>query len=216
MRHSVRLRELVKSALRGFATVLVLPCLVWFRVCSALFKGRRDQVLQGVSQFLALIPGVLGSYLRVAFYRRVFLGVGADVFIGFGTIFATPEVRIGNRVYIGPFCNIGHVDFGEDVLLGSNVTILSGNLQHGFDRLDIPINQQPGTYERVDVGADCWLGNGAIVMAAIGDRAIVAAGAVVTKPVSMGDIVGGNPARHIKSRLPARDVSSLSGTVQSP
>ena len=63
-----------------------------------------------------------------------------------------------------------------------------------------PIKQQGGTFHKVTIGSNCWIGNGAIVMADIGDGSIVAAGSVVTEPVPKKAIVGGNPARLIKQR----------------
>jgi phosphonate metabolism protein (transferase hexapeptide repeat family) len=57
----------------------------------------------------------------------------------------------------------------------------------------------------VTIGNDVWIGHGAIVLAgrSIGDGAVIAAGAVVTKDVAPYTIVGGNPARPIRQRFPA-------------
>jgi phosphonate metabolism protein (transferase hexapeptide repeat family) len=57
---------------------------------------------------------------------------------------------------------------------------------------------------RVDIGNDVWIGHGAIVLPGrkIGDGAVVAAGAIVTKDVAPYTIVAGNPARFIKRRFP--------------
>jgi phosphonate metabolism protein (transferase hexapeptide repeat family) len=57
---------------------------------------------------------------------------------------------------------------------------------------------------RVILGNDVWIGHGAIVLPGrrIGDGAVVAAGAIVTKDVPAYAIVGGNPARVIKARFP--------------
>lgn len=93
------------------------------------------------------------------------------------------------------------MDFGEDVLVGSNVTILSGKRQHGFERTDLPINLQPGEYQRVRIGDDCWLGNGSIIMAPIASHSIVAAGAVVAGPNSDGTVIAGNPATVVRNRF---------------
>jgi acetyltransferase-like isoleucine patch superfamily enzyme len=55
----------------------------------------------------------------------------------------------------------------------------------------------------VEIGNDVWIGYGVTILAGvrIGDGAIVAAGAVVTKDVEPYDIVGGVPAKHIKHRF---------------
>lgn len=195
----------IKVLVRVVALLVVSPVLAWYWLSSGLRPSGRDEVLQAASQLLALLPGKTGSYLRVAFYSRVFNDVGSDCYVGFGTIFATPEITLGDRVYIGPFCNIGHVDIGNDVLLGSNVTILSGKHQHHTDRLDVPMNRQGGTYARVGIGDDCWLGNASIVMAGIEEHSVVAAGAVVTKPVARGSVVAGSPARVLRNRLEGGD-----------
>ena len=58
-------------------------------------------------------------------------------------------------------------------------------------------------YIGVDIGNDVWIGSNVVIMGGInvGDGAIIAAGAVVTKDVEPYSIVGGNPARHIKYRF---------------
>ena len=58
---------------------------------------------------------------------------------------------------------------------------------------------------RVTIGHDVWIGHGAIVLPGrgLGDGAVVAAGAVVTKDVPAYAIVAGNPARLIRQRFPA-------------
>src|SRR5262249_58694753 len=55
----------------------------------------------------------------------------------------------------------------------------------------------------VVIGNDVWIGHGAIVLPgrAIGDGAVVAAGAVVTKDVPAYAVVAGNPARPIRERF---------------
>lgn len=183
--------------------LLTAPFVLAFLVTARLAPSRADGAFQGYSQLFSLLPGLSGEFLRRAFYRRTVTRCASDVSIGFGTIFATREATLGSGVYIGAHGNIGHVDIGDDVLIGSNVTILSGSQQHHFERLDIPIRHQGGTNSRVSIGCDAWIGNGAIVMRDVGEQAIVAAGAVVTKPVPPRSIVGGNPARPIGTRGPS-------------
>jgi phosphonate metabolism protein (transferase hexapeptide repeat family) len=65
---------------------------------------------------------------------------------------------------------------------------------------------------RVILGNDVWIGHGAIILPGrrIGDGAVVAAGAIVTKDVPAYAIVGGNPARVIKPRFPEPIAQRLS------
>jgi acetyltransferase-like isoleucine patch superfamily enzyme len=189
-----------KLVLDGLATLLTAPLVLAYRASAYLVPSRADGMFQGYSQLLSLWPGLSGEFLRRAFYRATVTRCAADTSIGFGTIFATREATLGSGVYIGAHGNIGHADIGDDVLIGSNVTILSGSRQHNFERLDVPIRHQGGTNSRVSIGRDAWIGNGAIVMRDVGEQAIVAAGAVVTQPVPPRCIVGGNPARPIGTR----------------
>ena len=55
-----------------------------------------------------------------------------------------------------------------------------------------------GEFEKVDIGADCWIGASAIIMAPVGARTTIGAGAVVVHPVEAGVVAVGNPARVIK------------------
>ncbi|HET7459460.1 MAG TPA: DapH/DapD/GlmU-related protein [Gemmatimonadaceae bacterium] len=190
----------LKWLLEAVAILLVSPLAGLFLLSARLVPHRDDGIFQGYSQLMSLWPGLTGNFLRRAFYRLTLTRCARNCSIGFGTIFATAKVEIGDGVYIGPNGNIGHVSLGDDVLLGSNVTILSGKRQHRLDRLDVPVRLQGGAYDRVTVGRDVWVGNGAIVLADVGDQAVVAAGAVVTKPVRPRAIVGGNPAREIGER----------------
>jgi acetyltransferase-like isoleucine patch superfamily enzyme len=123
-----------------------------------------------------------------------------ECLIGFGVLFSQANTEIERGVYIGPQCNIGMCTIKKNTLLGSGVHILSGKQQHHFSDLNTPIQEQGGTYSRVTIGEDCWLGNGAIVMANVGEKSIVAAGSVVIDDVEPYSVVAGNPARVIKKR----------------
>lgn len=190
----------VKGILDLIATLIALPFFLVYRLCAAAAPSRTDTFFQSCSESLSLWPGVTGGLVRRAFYRMTLRKCARDCSIGFGTVFATTAAEIGSGVYIGTYGNIGHATIGADTLLGSNVTILSGRQQHHFDRLDVPIRHQGGTYARVHVGRDAWIGNGAMIACDVGDQAVVAAGAVVVRPVVPRSIVGGNPAVVIGER----------------
>jgi acetyltransferase-like isoleucine patch superfamily enzyme len=93
------------------------------------------------------------------------------------------------------------VTLEDDVLLGSHVSITNGAAQHGIDRLDIPIREQPGTWPRVTIGQDTWIGDRAVIMADVGKHCVIGAGSVVTTPIPDCTIAVGVPARVVRSRV---------------
>ena len=188
----------IKLAVDLACLLLVLPAVSVYWLCSRLLG--KEIAFPGWSQAFSVFPGISGVYLRRAFYRWALPRVGKDSWIGFGTVFSHPTAYVGDRVYVGVGCMLGDVDLEDDVLIGSHVSIINGNRQHGIERLDIPVREQPGDYPRITVGADSWIGDRAIVMADVGKHAVVGAGSVVPKPVPDYAIVVGNPARVIGSR----------------
>ena len=182
-----------KSVANAFAVFAVMPPVLCYWATAWLVGAER--AFPGWSQLFALIPGMTGVYLRRAFYGLVLPTCGPDVCISFGTVFSHPTACLGKGVYVGIGCMLGDVTLEDDALIGSHVSIINGRRQHGTDRLDIPVRDQPGDYPRVVIGEDTWIGDRAIVSADVGKHCVVGAGAVVTKPVPDFAIVVGNPAR---------------------
>ena len=179
------------------AALLIAPVLILYFLCR-LVDG--NSAFAGFAQFLSLFPGKIGSYFRIAFYRFAMTRCSRDCLIGFGTLFSQPDTEIGERVYIGPQCNIGSCKIEPDCLIASGVHIMSGSAQHKFEALDIPIQQQGGSYLKIQIGEDTWIGNGALVMANVGKKCVIGAGSVVVSDVSDYSVMGGNPAKLIKTR----------------
>ena len=187
------LKAVVKQSANAAAILAVIvPVLCYKMLCLIVGTGR---TFPGWSQLFSLVPGTVGIYFRRAFYHLVLPACGRDACISFGTVFSHPTVRLGHRVYVGVGCMLGDVTLQDDVLVGSHVSIINGRRQHGIDRLDVPVREQPGEYPRVVIGTDSWIGDRAIVTADVGKHCLVGAGAVVTKPVPDFAIVVGNPAR---------------------
>lgn len=192
-----------KAALKQciYISLKIISAPIWLLYCLLKPITNPDELTTGFAQFLSLFPGKTGVYLRKACMDTVIEHCDQSAFIGFGVLFSQYQTRIDENVYIGPQSNIGRCHIKKNCLLGSGVHIMSGKNQHQFADLDTPIKDQGGQFETITVGEDSWLGNGALVMANVGKKCIVAAGAVVINDVPDYSIVAGNPAKVIKSRL---------------
>lgn len=109
----------------------------------------------------------------------------------------------GKRIYIGRNCHIGtNLNIYSDVLIASSVSFVGGD--HAFNDIDVPMfDSGRATQKGVVLEDNTWIGHGSIIMdgVTVKEGSIVAAGAVVTKTYPAFSIVGGNPARLIKSRI---------------
>jgi acetyltransferase-like isoleucine patch superfamily enzyme len=188
----------VKAVARAVASLCVLPSLISFGIRRVVLGP--DRALMGSAQALALVPGVVGQYLRAAFLRRVLAHCAPSATIEFGTIFSKVGARIDEHVYVGPMCHIGLAHLEREVLLGAGVHVPSGSETHGIDDIDVPIREQPGRRQMITIGAGSWIGSGAIVMADVGPNSVVGAGSVVTRPLPGATIAAGVPAKVIRSR----------------
>lgn len=194
------MREALKRAAHGLAVILVTPSLLSFWLRARLMG--RDRAIEGSTQAWALVPGLFGQYLRRAFLSHALESCAHTATIEFGTIFSSASASIGDRAYVGPRCHLGWAVIERDALLAAGVHVPSGSRTHGIEDLTIAIRDQPSIKTAVRIGAGSWIGSAAVVMADIGRDAVVAAGAVVTKPVPDRTIAGGVPARVLRHRDP--------------
>jgi acetyltransferase-like isoleucine patch superfamily enzyme len=194
------MRDAAKTLALVAATVVVLPALVSFAIRRSLFGP--DRALEGSTQALSLVPGVLGDYLRRAFLVQALAHCDRSATVQFGTILSQSAARLDANVYVGPRCHLGRVHLEKDVLLAAGVHVPSGGATHGTDDIDVPIREQPGTRTLVRIGEGTWVGSAAVILADVGRHCVIGAGAVVTKPLPDYVIAAGVPARVIRSRLP--------------
>ncbi len=137
------------------------------------------------------------------------ISIGSDVILANNVMISCKEgtVQIGDRTGIGAYTIIQSaqqcpVAIGDDAILGPRCYLVGGG-NYNIDRLDIPISQQG---IRADggctIGNDVWLGANVSVLdgVTIGDGSVGAAGAVITRAVTPGTIVGGVPARVLGQR----------------
>lgn len=133
----------------------------------------------------------------------LFLEHGRNFVVKRGAYFGKGDrIKIGKNSQIGQDARIEHdTVIGNDVMMGMEVLVLS--TVHATDRLDIPLLHQ-GYNERkyVTIGDGAWIGARVILLPGvyIGEHAIVAAGAVVSRNVDSYAIVGGVPATLIRYR----------------
>ena len=113
---------------------------------------------------------------------------------------AVGDVIIGDHTRIGIHNTlIGPVTIGSHVNLAQGITVTA--LNHNFEHSDKYIDEQGVSTSPVVIGDDVWIGANAVVLpgVTIGSHCVVAAGAVVTKDVPTHTLVGGIPAKIIKT-----------------
>ena len=112
-------------------------------------------------------------------------------------------LKVGSRVGLGThgfFGCAGGIEIGDDTIFGNYVSLHSEN--HNFQDRNIPIRLQGVKRKGIIIGKDCWIGAKVTILdgTVIGDCSIVAAGAVVRGYIPPYSIIGGIPAKVIKSR----------------
>lgn len=140
-----------------------------------------------------------------------------DVVVVYSTIGDFSYVSKNTNIHlatVGKFCSIG-----QDALIGlglhptnflsTSPVFYSANNQHQFNPFYTPQNFEE--YKKINIGNDVWIGARAIILdgVSIGDGAIIAAGAVVSKDVEPYAIVGGIPAKFIKYRFAEEERKKL-------
>ncbi|MDB5640874.1 MAG: transferase hexapeptide repeat containing protein [Hyphomicrobiales bacterium] len=111
------------------------------------------------------------------------------------------NISLGHDVFLNFGCcilDVCSVTIGSLTQIGSNVQILTPDHPR-----DPALRRQMLEFGRpVAIGANVWIGSGAIILpgVTIGDDAIVGAGSVVTRDVPSGATVAGNPARVVTRR----------------
>ncbi len=108
------------------------------------------------------------------------------------------NITVGKNVFINSGCHFqdqGGITIGNDVLIGHNVVLATIN--HDL----APSQNRKNHYAPITISNNVWIGSNATILPGIriGEWAVVAAGAVVTKNVEPYTVVGGNPAKLIKT-----------------
>lgn len=108
------------------------------------------------------------------------------------------NIEVGKNVFINSGCRFqdqGGIRIGDGVLVGHNVVLAT--LNHDMD----PKKRSTLHPSPIHIKDNAWIGANATVLpgVTIGEGAIIAAGAVVTRDVAPNVVVGGNPAKQLKT-----------------
>tara|TARA_B100000212_G_scaffold329429_1_gene294663 strand:+ start:106 stop:696 length:591 start_codon:yes stop_codon:yes gene_type:complete len=193
-----------------------------------IFISLAREIREWVEYFIARIPGSTGNILRNFYFKRRFsiefknnrfetgfrveypknIKIRSNSFYGLDCkIYAskTSFIEIGSNISFNSNVminarGIGKIIIGNNVLIGPNVVIRSNN--HEYLDLKIPIIEQGMTSGEIIIKDNVWISSNCVILpnCTIGEGAIVAAGAVVTKDIEPYSIVGGIPAKIIRKR----------------
>lgn len=180
--------------LAGLGAMIAWPALM-FALCDRYNEGRDDAFTLS-AQALALVPGALGDAARRAYYARTLALFEAGAVVHFGSYFSKRGARVHAGAGIGAYCIMGLVDLGPGVRVASRVSITSGLYYHGSAASGV---SRQDVVTRVVIGANTWIGEGAVIGADVGAECIVGMGSVVIQPVPDHSTVIGNPARRVPS-----------------
>lgn len=149
---------------------------------------------------------------RYAMLRELFGRVGSNCSVGDGFICGFGcNIYLGNNVSINYRCiliDCNEIRIGNNVLIAPGVQInTASHPVEWSERKNPNFDSNPEEYFcrtyalPVTIGDNCWIGAGAIILAGVtlGDNVTVAAGAVVTKSFPSNCLIGGIPARVLKT-----------------
>jgi len=193
------MKQFIKRALNFISQLIVLPLVIPCKLEEWLFSRHAETVFHTCTNLVALFPGLIGMFLRRAFYSLTLENCSTHCYIGFGVLFSHRNVTVEKHVYIGNYTMIGSAHLGEHCLIGSRVSILSGKALHVLDDNGMWTPFSPERVVKVTLVRNVWVGEGAIVMADVGEGSMVGAGAVLTSNVRSHVIVAGNPARFVRN-----------------
>jgi acetyltransferase-like isoleucine patch superfamily enzyme len=184
-------------------------------------------MLQVLEPLLLRMPQGLCSRLRIALYKLLGMQVGpgnrmeksrcrrvSQISIGSNNAFTQglmlwPQdaayeglrIKIGNKNYFNRNAMLdacGHIEIGSFNMFGPDVYITDSNHTYGMGLSPAAQPMQSGT---VRIGDHCWIGAKAVILkdVQLGDHCVVAAGAVVTKSFPAGSVIGGVPAKLLRT-----------------
>jgi acetyltransferase-like isoleucine patch superfamily enzyme len=176
---------------------------LFINILTAFFRIFPKSFLSFVWNSINPFTGIIPKLLRYCMLKAKAKSVGDNVSIGANTyIKYWDRFTCGNNVSIHEFCMIdcdGGISIGNDVSIAHGTSLISAN--HTWNDQRVPIKYNPLTKLGIQIKDDVWIGAGVRILdgVVINSRSVVAAGAVVNKEVNPNTIVGGIPAKILKS-----------------
>jgi acetyltransferase-like isoleucine patch superfamily enzyme len=169
------------------------------RIIWALASGMPLRFLEILGQIFP--ENSWGCKLRGAFYKPFLKKCGRNFQVALhAKLECLQRIRVEDDVYIGHGCWIngsgGGIHFESEAMLGPYVTMVAG--EHGLENGSARFSRS-GNSGHIHIGFGSWVASHAVITSGvtIGRGCLIAAGAVVTKDVEDGCVVGGVPARPI-------------------
>ncbi len=181
-----------------------------------LYHEIKRKKLQKKYSNVSLVLGNKVSIVNAKIGKHVYLG--NNVFLNnseIGDHSYLNSASHANYTKIGKFCSIGsNVKFGLGYHPTNLISTHPAFYSNNKDFKTFSDKNYFKEYPRIILGNDVWVGINVIVMGGvtIGDGAIIAAGAIVTKDVESYAVVGGVPARHLKYRIDKNLIRKVIGT----
>ncbi|NTZ09825.1 DapH/DapD/GlmU-related protein [Burkholderia metallica] len=177
---------------------------------------RTTIIPRGTPESAAMVAEIKRAMAITARLNRLTFDDAADVRALFGELIGTQVddgfvlippfhatggagMKLGRNVFVNQNCtfyDLGGLEIGDDVMIGPNVSLItSGHPVEPSRRRDCVVAKP------IVIGRNVWIGAGATIIGGvtIGENAVVAAAAVVTRDVPPNTLVAGNPAKIIRS-----------------
>ena len=146
-----------------------------------------------------VINKIPSRHLRKWFYQAMGAKIGKHTVICRRADVLYPKgLKFADNIAVGWFVDLdarGGIMVDHDTNISSHTQFITGS--HDIDDPEFTASFLP-----IEIGHHCWIGTGAIVLQGvkIGNGAVVAAGALVTKDIPENEVWGGVPAKFIRKR----------------
>jgi acetyltransferase-like isoleucine patch superfamily enzyme len=171
---------------------IVAPLVLAYRLRLVSFKTAGNA--------LSVVPGGAGILIRRAWYGATLASCGKRLKVLFGAAITDPRSCIGDDCLIGELNRVGFVEIGPKFMSSHGVCIVSGRHQHGYEKTEVAMRDQPATARRIKIGEDVWVGAGAAIGADVAAHSVVGMGAAITRTFDEWKILGGVPGKVIGER----------------